>query len=110
MIRIAMCGESLLVKISGRGHPVLLLHGGSGLDHTTWLLPKPQADWFKLKFLDHRSNGRAEGAALSRTSCGSLIAEAEALREAPGVNHPTRAGIHLAIKWLWNMGCVIRPA
>jgi proline iminopeptidase len=45
----------------GEGHPLLLLHGGPGLDHTQyrpWL--DPLAERFRLIFVDLRSQGRSD--------------------------------------------------
>ena len=45
---------SLYVKVVGHGHPLLLMHGGPGLDHTTLSSLEPLADRFTLIFYDHR--------------------------------------------------------
>ena len=45
----------------GEGHPVLILHGGPGLDHTQfrpWL--DPLAERFRLIYVDLRSQGRSD--------------------------------------------------
>src|SRR5215467_14291043 len=74
---------SLFVKVMGRGHPLLLMHGGPGLDHTTLSSFKSLADQFTLVFYDHRCNGRSTGEVRSMT-WENLTADAEALREALG--------------------------
>jgi proline iminopeptidase len=46
--------------VAGTGPPVLLMHGGLGLDHTTlrpWL--DPLADSYELIYYDHLANGRS---------------------------------------------------
>ena len=78
---------SLFVEIMGEGDPVLLIHGGPGLDHTTLLGLKPLADELKLVFYDQRCNGRSEGAEVSSITFENLTADAEALREALGFDH-----------------------
>lgn len=74
---------SLYVKTMGQGNPLLLMHGGPGLDHTTLHVLKPLADQFTLIFYDHRANGRSSGAAESMT-WDNLTADAEAIRESLG--------------------------
>ncbi len=75
---------SLFVETIGQGHPVLLMHGGPGVDHTTLLSLRPCADQFTLVFYDHRCNGRSEGAEVSSMTWENLTADAEALRQALG--------------------------
>lgn len=75
---------SLFVKVIGQGYPLLLMHGGPGLDHTTLLPLEPLADRFTLVFYDHRCNGRSEGADVSSMTWENLTADADALRQALG--------------------------
>jgi proline iminopeptidase len=75
---------SLFVKVIGHGYPIVLMHGGPGLDYTTLLPLVPLADQFTLIFYDHRCNGRSEGAEVTSMSWENLTADAEALREALG--------------------------
>ncbi len=75
---------SLFVKVIGQGNPLLLMHGGPGLDHTTLLPLEPLANHFTLIFYDHRCNGRSEGAEVTSMTWENLTADAEALREALG--------------------------
>ena len=49
---------SLSVKVMGHGYPLVLMHGGPGLDSTTLSSLEPLADQFTLIFYDHRANGR----------------------------------------------------
>ena len=74
---------SLLVKMMGQGYPLLLMHGGPGLDHTTMSSLEPLADQFTLVFYDHRANGRSTGTAESMT-WENLTADADALRQTLG--------------------------
>lgn len=74
---------SLFVKVMGHGDPLLLMHGGPGLDHSTLSSLEPLADRFTLVFYDHRANGRSTGAAGSMT-WENLTADAEALRRTLG--------------------------
>ena len=75
---------SLFVKVMGQGYPLVLMHGGPSLDHTTLLPLEPLADQFTLVFYDHRCNGRSEGAEVSSMTFENMAADADALRQALG--------------------------
>jgi proline-specific peptidase len=75
---------SLFVEVIGQGYPLVLMHGGPGLDHTSLLPFRPCADQFTLIFYDHRCHGRSEGAELSSMTWENLTADADALRQALG--------------------------
>lgn len=75
---------SLFVKVMGQGYPLVLMHGGPSLDHTTLLPLQPLEDQFTLVFYDHRCNGRSEGAEVSSMTMENLTADADALRQALG--------------------------
>lgn len=75
---------SLFVKVIGEGPPLLLMHGGPGMDHTTLWPLRPLADHFTLIFYDHRCNGRSCGAPVSSMTWDNLTADAEALRQTLG--------------------------
>jgi proline iminopeptidase len=75
---------SLFVQVVGHGYPLVLMHGGPGLDHTSLLPLQPCADQFTLIFYDHRCNGRSDGAPVSSMTFENLTADAEALRETLG--------------------------
>ena len=83
MPMIAIRDVSLFVKVMGHGYPLLLMHGGPGLDYTTLDSLEPLADRFTLIFYDHRCNGRSTGAAETMTF-DNLIADADALRQTLG--------------------------
>lgn len=84
MATITMGAISLFVTIAGRGRPLLLMHGGPGLDHTTMLPFRHLADQFTLIFYDHRCNGRSDGAPVTSMTWENLTADAEALRQMLG--------------------------
>lgn len=84
MQNIQIRGVSLFVKVVGQGYPLLLMHGGPGLDHTTLLPLQPLSDQFTLIFYDHRCNGRSEGAPVSSMTFKNLTADADALRQTLG--------------------------
>ena len=74
---------SLFVKVIGHGQPLVLMHGGLGLDHTTLSSLEPLADRHTLIFYDHRCNGHSTGAVESMT-WENLTADADALRDVLG--------------------------
>src|SRR5512139_3581553 len=75
---------SLFVKVIGQGSPLLLMHGGPGLDHTSLLPLEPLADQFTLIFYDHRCNGRSDGGDTTSMTWENLTADVEALRQELG--------------------------
>ena len=84
MTKMSIRGISLNVEVIGHGDPLVLMHGGPGLDYQTMLPLQPLADQFTLVFYDHRCNGRSEGAEVSTMTWGNLTADADALREKLG--------------------------
>jgi len=84
MTKMSIRGISLNVNVIGHGYPLVLMHGGPGLDHTSLLALQPLADQFTLIFYDHRCNGRSEGAEVSSMTFENLTADADALRQALG--------------------------
>src|SRR5512139_3959983 len=86
MTKMQIRDVSLFVKVMGQGYPLVLMHGGPGLDHTSLLSLQPLADQFTLIFYDHRCNGRSEGAEVSSMTWENLTADAEALRQTLGFN------------------------
>lgn len=84
MTTIKIRDVSLFVKVIGQGYPLLLMHGGPGLDYTTLLPLQPLADQFTLIFYDHRCNGHSEGADVSSMTWENLTADADALRQTLG--------------------------
>jgi pimeloyl-ACP methyl ester carboxylesterase len=77
-------GVSLFVNVVGQGYPLLVMHGGPGMDHTSMLPLRPCAGQFTLIFYDHRCNGRSVGADVTSMTWENLTADAEALRQALG--------------------------
>ena len=74
---------SLFVKMIGSGEPLVLMHGGPGLDYTTLSEFEALADQFTLVFYDHRCNGRSTGPVESMT-WENLTADADGLRQMLG--------------------------
>lgn len=84
MTKMSIRGISLNVKVMGKGYPLVFMHGGPGLDHTSLLPLKPLLDQFTLVFYDHRCNGRSEGPEVTSMTWENLTADADALRQALG--------------------------
>ncbi len=84
MTTMSIRDTSLFVKVIGRGYPLLLMHGGPSLDHTSLLPLESLADRFTLVFYDHRCNGRSDGAEVTSMTWENLTADADALRQALG--------------------------
>ena len=83
MPNIAIRDVSLFVRTMGDGYPIVLMHGGPGLDHTTLLGLAPLAREYQLVFYDHRCNGRSSGEPETMT-WNNLTADADALRATLG--------------------------
>ena len=57
---VAIDDTSLFVVERGTGHPIIVLHGGPGLDHHEFAdYLDPLTDAFKLLLVDQRANGRS---------------------------------------------------
>jgi proline iminopeptidase len=74
---------SLYVEVSGQGDPLVLMHGGPGLDHVSLTTFRELADRHTVVLYDHRCNGRSTGEVTSMTF-ENLTADADALREQLG--------------------------
>lgn len=77
----------LWVLEMGEGHPMLLLHGGPGLDHTQfrpWL--DPLAEAFRLVYVDLRSQGRSEVADPSTWTLATMADDLGELAAALGLD------------------------
>ena len=84
MPKMSIRGITLNVNVMGNGYPLVLMHGGPGLDQISLLPLQPLADQFTLVFYDHRCNGRSDGAEVSSMTMENLTADADALRQALG--------------------------
>lgn len=71
---------------TGKGEPLLIVHGGPGLNHT-YLLPhfKNLAKWFTLVFYDQRASGRSAIPASDSMSLQYFVNDIEAIRKNLGV-------------------------
>jgi proline iminopeptidase len=75
---------SLYVEVMGHGDPVLLMHGGPGLDHVSLMPFRDLADRHTVVFYDQRCNGRSAGPAVTSMTWENLTADADVLREKLG--------------------------
>ena len=75
-------GVELYYKIIGEGEPILILHGGPGLDHSYFL---PQMAGlgkdFKLIFFDQRFSGRSRADASATVSLADFVNDIEQIRK-----------------------------
>ena len=84
MPKIQIRDVSLFVEVIGSGPPLLIMHGGPGVDHTTMHSLRALADRFTLVFYDHRCNGRSECADIASMTWENLTADADQLRQKLG--------------------------
>jgi proline iminopeptidase len=82
--RVPIRDVALYVDVVGHGHPLVLMHGGPGLDHWSLQSFRQCADQFTVIFYDHRCNGRSNGAPVSSMTWENLTADADALRQRLG--------------------------
>src|SRR5262249_59302343 len=84
---------SLLVRRVGRGHPVVVLHGGPGAHHE-YLLPQfdALAGDRELIYYDQRGGGRSAVAREVPVGWVEQVADLEALRIHLGIERLTLAG------------------
>jgi proline iminopeptidase len=75
---------SLFVEVIGHGPPLLLMHGGPGLDHVSLTPFREFGDRHTVVSYDHRCNGRSTGAPVQSMTFDNLTADADSLREALG--------------------------
>lgn len=79
-------GNSIFYTTSGQGYPMLLMHGGSGLDHSyfrPWL--DPLGDTAELTYYDQLGNGRSSRPeSYAGIDLDTWADEADALRAALG--------------------------
>lgn len=87
MPTMSIRGVSLHVEIVGHGHPLVLMHGGPGLDHVSLSPFRQLADRHTVILYDHRCNGRSTGAPVTSMTFENLTADADALREELGFEH-----------------------
>jgi proline iminopeptidase len=84
MTTMSIRDVSLFVEVLGQGDPLVLMHGGPGLDHWSLTPFRQLADRHTVVFYDHRCNGRSTGTPVTSMTWDNLTADADALRETLG--------------------------
>jgi proline iminopeptidase len=85
---VSVADTRLYVAERGQGTPLLILHGGPGLDHRMFgdyldLL----ADQFRLIFVDQRAQGRSDPAPVDTWTLEEMAADVARLAEALDLDH-----------------------
>jgi len=87
-VRVALPdGYGLFVEELGDGFPLIVLHGGPGMDHSMfrpWL--DPLADEFRLLYVDERGQGRSERVEPATLSLAVFARDVDLLAEALGLD------------------------
>ena len=77
----------LFVEAKGEGFPVLVLHGGPGLDHHEFAdYLDPLADRYRLLLVDQRAQGRSEPAARDTWTLTHMSEDVSSLARALGLD------------------------
>jgi proline iminopeptidase len=86
--RLVQIGDTRLFAVErGQGYPVLVLHGGPGLDHRMFGdYLDPLADRHRLIFVDQRSQGRSEPAPESSWTLPQMARDVVSLARALGLD------------------------
>ena len=80
---VAIGDTRLYVVERGRGYPLIILHGGPGLDHTSFAhYLDPLADEFRLLLVDQRSQGRSDRSPVETGTLEQLAADVVSLAAA----------------------------
>jgi proline iminopeptidase len=80
-------GASLYVKQVGEGFPLIVLHGGPGLDHTGFRpYLDPLGDEFRLLYVDERGQGRSERVDPQSLTLEVFARDVDLLAEALGLD------------------------
>ena len=80
-------GVSLFVQEVGDGFPVIVLHGGPGLDHSSFRpYLDPLGDEFRLLYVDERGQGRSERVDPATLSLEVFARDVDLLADALGLN------------------------
>lgn len=110
-------GAALFYESFGTGEPVVVVHGGPGLDHT-YLLPQlaDLASHHRLIFYDQRASGRSTGTADSASiNPDQFVEDLERLRKSLGIKGMNLFGhswggllaMHYAVKYPKNLKSLI---
>src|SRR5438876_2303274 len=79
-------GYEIFVEELGAGFPLIVLHGGPGLDHTMFRpYLDPLADEFRLLYVDERGQGRSERVDPATLSLEVFARDVDLLADALGL-------------------------
>src|SRR5205823_8624161 len=80
-------GYKIFVEPVGDGFPVIVLHGGPGMDHTMFRpYLDPLGDEFRLLYVDERGQGRSERVDPETLSLEVFARDVDLLAEALGLD------------------------
>lgn len=81
--QVESAGASLFVEAMGEGEPIIIIHGGPGLDHS-YFLPylEPLAKEYRLIFYDQRASGRSTAGDSSTFTMAQFVDDIDAIRKA----------------------------
>jgi proline iminopeptidase len=85
MTMLSVGDATLFVDRVGDGYPLLLMHGGPGVDHNTMQPFRALKDRFSLVLYDHRCNGRSQGADVQSMTWENLTRDADTIRQSYGI-------------------------
>ena len=104
-------GYGMFVEEVGGGFPLVVLHGGPGLDHTQfrpWL--DPLGDEFRLLYVDERGQGLSERVDPETLSLEVFARDVDLLAEALGLDRFALLGHSFgAIVTTWHATEVVAP-
>ena len=89
-MRVDVGDIELYVREEGSGRPLVLLHGGPGLDGSVFFpeISALAADGVRLLAVDHRGNGRSDAGDRARWTVPQMADDVEALIAALGLERP----------------------
>lgn len=81
--QVESAGASLFVEAMGEGEPIIIIHGGPGLDHS-YFLPylEPLAKEYRLIFYDQRASGRSTAGDSTAFTMAQFVDDIDAIRKA----------------------------
>src|SRR3954468_15263661 len=81
-------GYNLNVEEAGSGFPLIVLHGGPGMDHTMFRpYLDPLGDDFRVVYVDERGQGRSDRVDPATLSLEVFARDVDLLAEALGLEH-----------------------
>ena len=100
-MRVAVGDVELYVHDKGEGRPIVALHGGPGLDGSTWFPGlDPVVDLgYRVLAPDHRGNGRSDAGDPARWTVPQMADDVEALIDALGLENAVVIG--------WSFGSFV---